>query len=175
MYRRRRYSRRRYSRRRSYKRRRYGSKGEANAVGMARSAYRLARHVKGLLNTEFKFKDNSGSVTPSTGTPSLIFLNNVARGDDSSTRDGYSFRMKSLSLNYSCKLNSSATSTMVRIIVFMKWTSDGSALTANDVLENSSYVQSHRNLNNTKNIKVLHDKIIELDTANRHIVQSSVI
>lgn len=155
------YRRRRRSGRRRRRRTRRSSGGY---ISMAYKAFRMARYLKGLINVEFKRSDLTNISTSITGTPSILFLTGLAEGDDVTQRNGRSVLLKSSYLQAQLVLGT-ATSAVVRIIIFMDKVSNGTTPTALDLLQYTSTITSPLNTDNAMNrFKVLTDRRYQLDS-----------
>ncbi len=116
--------------------------------------------LKSLINTEFKSFDQEATVSQST-TPSVILLNGAVKGDTLSTRDGRVVRLKSLQYSFFFTMNTSATSSHVRLIFFIDKQPSGVAPIVAQLLDTQSVV-SFRNLDNRKRFVILKDFVVTL-------------
>ncbi len=119
--------------------------------------------VMSLLNTEFKSIDLAASGTVST-TAGIVLLNGTAPGDDFDTRDGRQARMKSIQITLTYFINSSATLTFIRIIVFIDKQPNEVTPTAVQLLDVGDIV-SLRNLDFRKRFVILKDDIVTMSDA----------
>ncbi len=116
--------------------------------------------MMGLLNTEFKSIDIAASGTVST-TAGFVLLNGTAPGDDFDTRDGRVIRMKSIQITLTYFINSNATLTFIRILVFIDKQPNEATPTITQLLDTSSIV-SFRNLDFRKRFIILKDDIVAM-------------
>lgn len=156
VYRNRRYNRRRRTPRRPRKPMRY------RVADLAYKAYRGVRYIRGLVNSEKKHHDVTWTPTVNT-TGTTRSLTSIAQGDGISTRDGNSILVKSLYFRMSSQLNSGATASFVRFIVFQdKQQVADTTPGVTDVLETADYL-SHLNRANLGRFKILRDVTYGLD------------
>lgn len=158
-----------------YKYSSYKKKGYYNKSGKRRKNifYRrsynkgvyLAKKALSMLNVEYKHIDTTVSVSPTT-SGAITQLSVIAQGDTEGTRDGRSVKLKSLSGRLSFTLDSMATETRLRCIIFKKINVNLIAPVVADILTNVN-IQGLRNLNNTKNIKIYYDKTFDMNTNER--------
>lgn len=152
--------RRRYSRRQAvpWYRRRY------SPAEMASKALRGLSYVKGMLNTERKYLDTTGSTYSCDTTPSVIHLTNIVSGDTQSQRDGRQVKLTKLSGRINIACSSVNGQDNVRVMIIRMKTNAAPGVT--DVLDTAT-VQSFRNLNNVRFMDVVYDKLYNLDTDNK--------
>lgn len=166
-----------YSKKSNYRKRNYRKRGyrkmtpwyakwlmkSGSVQEMAKAGLSGFLAVKSLLNTEKKFLDTTGTGYNCDTTPTLVHLTNIIRGDDYNNRSGRQVKLTKLSgkLHLACNpINGYDT---VRIcIVQLKQ----SAVPAVSDIFTSNTVQSFRNLNNIRDIRMLYDKTVSLDTDN---------
>lgn len=87
---------------------------------IARRGYKIAKFVKSLMNTEFKYLDTFGTVVPTNSSAqNCIWLTDIDAGTGPSNRTGYSVRSKFLQTRFSLTMNASATTTTVRVLIFV--------------------------------------------------------
>lgn len=144
---------RRYNRAKGY------AKTGMSALKMASKAYTAAMAVKALINVEFKHLDTT-STTPVSTTPRVIHLTNVSSGDTTRSRDGMSIRAKSLHMRGSLQVDQAAAADRVRMLVVRAITDD--IPTWDLLIDGSSNLDGHRDLNHTNQFKVLSDKTYNL-------------
>lgn len=164
-----------YRRRRYYKKKRPAYGGSKRYKNYSRGIGQLKHDVmklKNLINVEFKSKDTSISITPST-TGIITTLNGLARGDTLDTREGRQVRWKSLEYDCEFYINpSSVNSNFVRTMFVIDKQPNAAAPGIGAILDSVSTV-SQRNLDNRKRFVILYDKVIQLnvdskDQARRH-------
>lgn len=118
--------------------------------------WRDVKWLKSVVNVEKKYIDTSATTTSST-TPALVLLNGCTTGDAGTNRDGQSIKMSSLYSNFLWSINASASTTYVRVILFMDHQSNATAPGAADLLTNTSSVLSTLLIGNGKRFTVLAD------------------
>jgi len=138
--------------------------------------WRDVQLLKSFVNTEFKYFDDSTLFTnipyitaAGVGTPLLMSLNDVPRGDAGNQRTGMSVRFRSL--QHSCTIDNTATSSLpcrVRMIFFLQLRPDGVAPVLGNLLDLTSDpdpINAFRNLNYKSQFAILKDKVFKLDTS----------
>lgn len=133
--------------------------------------YRDVNMLKGLLNTEFKFKDsqNNFGANPDSVTSAGTFylLNGIGESVDYNGRTGRTIRIKSMQLRADAVKNSSAAavSTDIRVILFWDMQPNGGAPSVGSLLETGaqSALYAFRNLNFRHRYKIVMDKRVTLD------------
>lgn len=126
----------------------------------ASTALKVATTVASLINVEFKYVDQTSSLTPnSTGT--IFHITDIAQGDTMSTRDGDSVKLKSIQAKWYGKQHSSATNTILRIIWFID-TVGASTPTISELLGSGADVNAFRNLDNRGRFVILKDVTFNL-------------
>lgn len=164
---------RRYKRR--YKRKSKSLYTAKNAMTVAKDAWYLSKKLARVVNVEKKHHELEGSVTPGN-TAALATLseftsgsNTLALGDAGDDRDGNSVKPLFWSINFLITQHASATSTMVRIIIF-KWDKqhgqDAPAVT--DYLRDASFdYLSLKRYNKRFQFSTLLDKTFHLSSAGK--------
>ncbi|QGH73225.1 MAG: capsid protein [CRESS virus sp. ctrF513] len=124
-----------YKRRYKKKRSRFGRflRGAAKTAMVASTALRVAKQVKGLVNVEYKKRDLAQSESPDNATLSVAGLCSIGQGDTDQARNGNEVRAKGIQFRLSLSKHSTATNTMVRIMLLR--CVDGGTPTVN-ILEN---------------------------------------
>lgn len=156
---------RKYSRRSGYRKSRSVTPWYArpSTYAMAATAVRGMWAIKKALNTESKFLDTSGTTYSVDTTPALVHLTNIIRGDNYNNRSGRQVKLTKLSGKLHLACSPVHGYDTVRIcIVQLKQT----AVPAVSDIFTANTVQSFRNLNNIRDIKMLYDKTLSLDTDN---------
>jgi hypothetical protein len=87
-------------------------------------------------NTEQKHIDAAYAAAVST-TPVITCLNAVAQGDTNITREGSSLKAVGFEFRYYLSMNASASTSAMRVIIFMDTRNAGAAPTVTDVLASS--------------------------------------
>ena len=161
----RKYPRRNYKRAPTYQSRASHPYVAATAPAVGYAALQLAKYAVNHLNVEYKFI-NAPTATPvAISTTALVrqFLPDVSQGDTSSDRDGATIQWMSANQRFSILYNPSSTvPVQIRHIVFKVLNVNNTAPVAGDVLADPADVLSPRNLDETKNIKVLKDNTYTL-------------
>lgn len=113
-YRNRRYRRRSYRGRSGY--RKPTTKSQDVQLNLSK-LWRQIKYVKGMINSEKKFHDSSGS-TAASATPTVHALTQIAQGDSQATRDGNSILVRNLRLSMLWSNHASATAgTFCRCVI----------------------------------------------------------
>jgi len=145
--------------------------------GGRRGLYKLAKdvyRVKSLMNVEFKKIDvNHTAAVPST-TWSTVLLNGIAQGDDYDMRNGRSVKCTSINVNGFLLKHNSAAQTIIRIaLVYMPRTDLVNPTTSQIFAVDNSTVSKY-NINYAGYAKVLYDRTIMLDGANKTMSKLSI-
>lgn len=162
-----------YARRRTnYRRRRPRRSNAGSYASMALSAFRLAKKVAYLANTEVKYDDTTIN-QPVEATGTTFLLNGISLGDTEDTRDGMSVKQLSVDVKLTFNVNPEQleASTVVRYAIIHDKQSDGAIPALTDWLDTAN-VNSFRNLHNGKRFRVLLDRRIQLnnDAKDTHLV-----
>lgn len=138
-----------------------------------RQLYRDVSYLKGLINTEFKFKDTSAStqvIGNTSATAHYALLNGLSRGTDANQRVGRSIKLKSVQLQATIRLNDACAATTennVRVLLVMMKDPEGIAPTYSGSTFRSIYltdsISSMRDLNNRGKFYVLKQWYIALN------------
>lgn len=166
-----------YSRRhRRRYRKRYPRSGRGNVdwYKMAKTAFTGVKYLKSIVNVEKHPLVTTGSDSPGNTTLSLRCLNLTAQGDDDFSRDGNRILLKSININSHFQQSGLATSTVVRLLLFIDTQSNGTTPVTSDILQSSS-IQSNYNHDNVGfRYKILADKTINLSsgTAVQKMIQT---
>lgn len=100
---------------------------------MATNALKGVAYLKGLVNSERLYFDKNDTVSPDYNG-SITLLSGIPVGDDTGYRTGNSILARSLYLNLSATMNSSATTTIIRVVVFMDTLNTGTTPTVSNIL-----------------------------------------
>lgn len=155
-----------------YRKRQYGRKykkgfkrsgGFSNmTVGqLAKKAYSGVRMLKGIVNSEKKSFD-SALPNPQSSTATITGLSNIAQGDDYNAREGRSILVKSLEYEGTIRMNSSATDTLYRLVLFIDHDNTGTAPTAAQVGITGVNGMRSSNPVNMKRFTILRDRLIRV-------------
>ena len=89
----------------------------------------------------------------------------MAQGDDYNQRNGRKIKAQSIFLNGQVKINSSASETTMRVIIFWDKDSDGETATASELLQDGGDLQSPLNYANAgSRFKVIYDRNFSLSS-----------
>lgn len=133
---------------------------------LAGKALAVAQGVRSIVNSEKKTytKTVFNAVTVSS-TGSMQEISSIAQGDDYTNRDGRSVLAKSLELKGWLNAHPSASTTMLRIIVFRDNNADGTDPVALDLLQsNTTYSLRNPDPTDMKRFSIYVDKLYMLDT-----------
>nr|UOF80765.1 capsid protein [Cressdnaviricota sp.] len=170
-----------YSRRSGYRGKRrysnrvskYPSGGIGKYVPLAMKAYRMAKMLVGLVNTESKFADLGVTTLNPSNTGGLTYLSGVAQGTTNITRVGNSLLAKSVLINIQCVINASATNTVVRLVLFVDHDNQGADPAVTTVLQ-SADSRAFINRLQGKRFSVLKDWQYVLNTSTNAQVNDKV-
>lgn len=160
------YKKRQYKRKR-VQRSKYGFLKSAARAGLALAApsagvlaLRMARRLKDMVNTEYKFYDVNNASSPDY-TGSLSTLNTPSQGQTDITRIGDSIKVQNLVIRGSIAVGGAANSLRMMIL----WDSQAKSSVTSDVLQyvGSVYAPfSPKNYDKRFQTKILHDKVYTL-------------
>ena len=119
-------------------------RGGQSAAWMAGKALVGVNKVRKLINAEKKVLDINQDTTASS-TQTIVPLSLVPLGDDYNQRTGRKVLSQSIYLNSQVKMNSSATATTFRVILFWDKDSDGENVTSAELLQVANDLQSPLN------------------------------
>jgi hypothetical protein len=124
--------------------------------------------AKYMLNAEHKFKDTSINQSPNNNGVQVL-LNGMSQGDTASTRDGNSVKIDKIHLLLDNIKNTSATTTVLRTIVYVAKAPNGSAPAIADVLtpQNENGLYNPINMGNL--IKILYDRVHTFENSGKAI------
>lgn len=152
-------------------------RGAKKRYGGKRGLYKLARdvyRVKSLVNAEFKKVDvTNTSAVPST-TWSTVLLNGVAQGDDNDQRNGRSLKCTSINVNGFLLKHNSAAQTIIRIALVYMARTESANPTLSHVFTTDNSVVSKYNVDHAGDYKILFDRTIMLDGANKTMSKISI-
>lgn len=168
---------------RRYRRRVYRKRGStSNSVrkwtntgigvaNVAMSALKMAKYVKGIVNTEYKFRDRTVSTEFDNTSWRLIPLTDITQGDDSTQRNGRSVLIKSMYLQLKLRLihPTDFDSGVARIMLIRDNTCDGVLPNMADIVVNAggddTVVTTFRNILDapTNKYTILYDRRFSLD------------
>lgn len=131
----------------------------------ASKALALAKHLKTIVNVEFKNHDIQATSDALAITPAITQLTNIAIGDTTNTRDGSSLKLVSLMFNYTLISSASAVSSHVRVLLVHDRQTNEAIYVIGDLLQDTSAndnIVSPRNLDNSHRFQVLYDRVHNL-------------
>lgn len=140
------------------------------AYGDAKKALVLARHLKGLLNVEYKFNDVQLTSVGVTTTHNIMQCSNIDQGLTDITRNGNSIKAVSFEYRMVIKQNETATQSQLRIIVIKDKQTNGVIYAANDLLADvSSFdaIVAPFDPNNKYRFTVLSDRVVSLQDSGK--------
>jgi len=133
---------------------------------LAGKALSVAQGVKAIVNSEKHTYSRTISSSTIGNTGTMTEITNVPQGDDFCDRTGRSILAKSVELNGWVFKNSSATTTVLRVIIFKDLNADGSNPTATDLLTaDNTYSLRNPAPHQMKRFKIMLDKNYFLDDA----------
>jgi len=127
-------------------------KNVGNALQVAQTALRLARHLKTLINVEFKRLDTVFGAAQST-TAVITPLSQLTQGDSVVNRDGQSVKIKSILLNGVITAHATPVSTQCKIIIF-RWNNEATPVVA-DILSTVTDPLSQMNVDKSHLWKII--------------------
>jgi len=153
-----------------YRTRRGANRAQANGqqrvMDTAKKALNLAIMTKKLLNVEYKYFDATQTGVAPTASGVITTFNTIGQGTTSITRNGDSIRAKSWLINLLMEPGSTQTSSEpVRVILFQGKHEDTLVPTGSILLTTvgtPTVIISPRNTDNTKDFKILYDRIIDV-------------
>jgi len=151
------YGRRRYGRR-NY-RRRYPRKGNGgmDLVKTAKLAYSGVKYLRGLVNVEKHASNTTVTGNPDSSTGLLSCVNLIGQGLTEGDRAGDSIMLKTLHCNMRLTINSAASNSVVRVILFLYKQPQGATPTSNFVLASANHLAPY-NHDNAGLYTILYDK-----------------
>lgn len=164
------YAKKSYGRRRRYKKSSggFGGMSVASAWKTAKWTAQQVWKLKGLVNSEMCKVDYVQNGTNITNAGAIVDLTNIGQGDDENARHGNSIYARSVNWKgYIARPTTGDVVQIVRLLVIMDTQQVGdTAPTVNNVLE-SVTPYAHLNTATVGRFKILCNKLISLDTANR--------
>lgn len=133
----------------------------ARIASTAYTAYRIAKGVASIVNSEKKYYDVNQSVTANT-TGSIATCSNIQSGVGANQRVGISVKLDSVLLRFLIKNAGTNPSTAVRIIVFMDTEQAGIPPVPGDILQVVGFL-SPLKIQNSKRFVVLRDTTIDVN------------
>lgn len=131
---------------------------------IARGAYKMARKIARVVNSEKKYHDVTLAIAPDT-TASVTCLTSMAQGDTELLRHGNSIKMEQLYVKGNIVMDTAVPNEIVRILIVRdNDNNQGTAPTISEVLE-SSGVLYLANKDHSKRFKILMDRKYYCDTS----------
>lgn len=125
--------------------------------------WRDVRWLKSVINVEKKYLDITFNNTISE-TENFQLLNGMQTGDTSSTREGQSIKCVVSFCRFYMTMNSSATTTQIRIMIFIDTQPNATTATSAELLASTTNILSPLTIGYGSRFKILCDKIFRLDT-----------
>ncbi len=126
-------------------------------------AMRVAKKAIRMIAGEMKVLQTSGTATAiPDGAGATVQISNIATGDTSILREGNMILIKKIEIDIMLKLNASASSSQVRVILVRDKQANGAVIPVNDFLEvvtNFLSLLSPRDHNFLQRFTVLYDKV----------------
>lgn len=129
----------------------------------ARQMWRDIKFLKSVINVEKKYSDITFNTTVGT-TPNVQTLNALAQGTSAITRTGQSVKFVSNFIRFYITQNGAATTTQVRLIMFMDRQPNSAGPGTTSLLADSTNILSPLQIGNSKRFRVMFDRLIRLDT-----------
>ncbi len=158
-----------------FKKKRYGNKYN-RVISSARNTAYLARQVwklKRMVNVEYKNFDIQLTNGTATSAGAIQQATNIAQGDTTITRDGNQAKLVSLFFRGNVRINQSATSSSVRIMLIWDRQTNGVVYNVSDVLLDvtaDDIITSPLNIDNKFRFTVLWDKIFSLSITGTQLI-----
>ncbi len=138
-----------------------------DAYDLALQTYQGLKYIKKLINVETKYFDNLVSGT-TDWNGSVTYISAIAQGTDITQRVGDSIKLQRLRLSGTFFINTSATRTTCRVVLFRDLSNAGSTPSTSDVISNAylgtiSGVNMFYNwINVQKRFSILYDEKVAL-------------
>lgn len=152
---------------RRYKKRSYFR--PQNSYRIAKNAFALAKKVSGMVNVEYKHKDETFSATVGN-TWGSTNLTDIAEGDGSSGRDGDKIRLKSFLIEGNVRLHDSDDKCMVTLALVQWKRPNGQTIAKGNIFSND-YVYSLRETTKMQDYKILWRKSFALETGGNEYIK----
>ena len=127
----------------------------------ASKALSIARSVRGMVNVEYKHHTKSHTNLGVSSTVAPVCLCLIPSGDVDTKRDGSKVRVKWMTFNYILKKHSSASSTLVRVMLVIDRQTNQTAFSGSDLLLDTTItdsIVSPLNLDNSGRFRVIYDR-----------------
>jgi hypothetical protein len=140
----------------------------------ANAAYYMCRKMKSTYHPEYKLKD-SDLVDQDINTTGYIHqITNISQGADYANRIGRSVTIKSIFLRMACKLNANVVAggfQQIRVLLVHALTDVSPSFAIVFNTSSGDEYTYNRNVNYTKDFKVIYDKVITLNYGRSNCIQ----
>lgn len=134
-----------------------------NAMRLASTTASVVNKISQLVNAEKKYVTTNSSSNPSSGSPALINLTQIAQGDTENTRSGNRVLLHDFVLRYYMYANQSGAEVQImELLIFVDTQNDGSDPTEADIFDDTGNILSFYNPDNTERFITLYHKRIPL-------------
>lgn len=159
---------------------------KSSAYGLAKAAYSTANFVKDMVNIEYKTHmldpigplpiDSTGAVMELVAESNgAAYFPGISQGDGNDQRIGDSIKLQRCVFRGTLVKHSSATVSLVRVILFRGKAEDGKVYTVGDILGTGAAgahtVYSSKDEDNKYNTKILYDELFILDSVKSQYVE----
>ncbi len=154
--------------RRKYRRRRPPPTRRQIYGAAGKQLYKDVRHLKRLINVEFKFHDVQLTTQVISSTPTITQLSNISIGDTTNSRDGSQCKCLSLQISFWLAAHNSFSASLMRVLLVKDKQTNQAIYTAGDLLSDitvANSMVSPYNRDNRLRFTVLMDKVFTLSTA----------
>ena len=146
--------------------------GRIRLKDAAYGAWKGIQFLKGIINAELKRWDLTNQINPDD-SGIVVPISNIPAGDDFFNRNGNSILAKYISMKFKAVINSSATHTLLRVLVFIDTQNQGTTPTINDLFTTTSgalTTQATLNPDNTQRFTVLADIYMPLSISGNQML-----
>jgi hypothetical protein len=109
-----------------------------DAWALSKRAIRGLNEVRKLLNVEYKYNDEKGNGVALTQAGNIGALTEIDQGDGNTTRDGNSIKTVDLQFAANIFIDSAATRSTARVIIFRDHENQGSHPAGSDLIQTAS-------------------------------------
>lgn len=141
------------------------SKGGAlsSAWSIAKKAWNAAMYVKSLINVERKFTDLTVSGNPAFDAAVIQHVSLFPQGDGTSNRSGRQLKLKALHMTLRFTTGATPVQQIIRYFIVQKLNDVSGATPTYANIYETATITSYRNMDETKNWKVLLTRTFALD------------
>lgn len=143
----------------------------STAIGTLAKAIVPIAHA---INTESKYLDTAGTSSPTSSTPTIICLNNLAQGTTDNNRIGNSILAQSVDIRLTFQYNVTAGFNNIRYMIIVDKMQAGTPLTLAQLLENTTYFMSPLNKDNSDRFVVVKDKIVNVSDVKDKFTETKI-